>query len=62
MFALVEQENKKLNVVPDDLKKWAGKGRTLMDDLENYALHNCDNSSVCRILCSCVWHDGKRVL
>ena len=54
MFALVEQENKELNVVPDDLKKWEGKGRTLMDDLENYALHNCDNSSVCRILCSCV--------
>lgn len=54
MFALVEQENKELNAAPDDLKKWAGKGRTLLDDLENYALHNYDNSSVCRILCSCV--------
>ena len=30
-------ENKDLNVAPDDLKKWIGKGRTLMDDWENYS-------------------------
>ena len=30
-------ENKDLNVAPDDLKKWVGKGRTLMDDWENYS-------------------------
>ena len=30
-------ENKGLNVAPDDLKKWVGKGRTLMDDWENYS-------------------------
>lgn len=30
-------ENKDLNVAPDDLKKWVGKGRALMDDWENYS-------------------------
>ena len=30
-------EEKDLDAVPDDLKEWVGKGRTLMEDWSNYS-------------------------